>query len=60
MTASLHAKKGENRAEDILVVRGDVGWVLVGEGGSLVDVELCQQDGRDMLRGHGYETGAAC
>lgn len=42
----------------LLVVGGDVGWVLVGQDGTLVDVELCEEDGCDMLRGHGKEEGA--
>ena len=39
----------------LLVVGGDVGWILVGQDGALVDVELCEEDGCDMLRGHGRE-----
>lgn len=39
----------------LLVVGGDVGWVLVRQDGALVDVELCEEDGCDMLWGHGRE-----
>lgn len=39
----------------LLIVGGDVSWVLVGQDGALVDVELCEEDGCNMLRGHGRE-----
>jgi len=44
-------------ARTLLVVGGDVGGVLVRQDGTLVDVKLCQQDGGDMLRGHGDGAG---